>query len=284
MDRAGISFRNTSVPCRVIPVVFRTPRSLSRLNIASVGLAIAAMTTAAFMWGSPGQKGSWPIIVGLPSLVVGMVWATMLRRRETVANGVPVGWVLSVPLAAFNGSLACGLLMFLDSPQAMSFLGGAVLGATFGVVLWAPGLLMVLVLFGLPIARARKLARSGLAGEDRGEAWVGLTSTVVAALALALPHGSMSPFAATLFYALSVLAAVTGSSAAVLAFKRERRRRRFVARVEADEVPGFRVEPRAVGKVLVRVDPKVETYRIAPHPDEELFQLDAEGRVMRAMS
>jgi hypothetical protein len=151
------------------------------------------------------------------------------------------------------------------------------------VMLWAPGLLLVLLLFGLPIAHARKLARQGLVGEDRGERFVGLTCLVLAGLAALLARGPMH-LDMVLFYAFAVLAAVTGAAAAWIAARREARRRRFVARVEAEEVPGFRVEARPIGKMLVRVEPRIETYRVAPQPDEELFELDAEGRVTSVMA
>jgi len=258
----------------VIPVVFRTPRSLCALNVGAVGLAIAAMTTAAFTLGDP-EHGNWAIIVGIPSLLVGTLWATMLRRRETIGpKRIPVGWVLSVPLAAFNGSLACAMLFTMQEPRLFSFIGGAILGATFGVLLWAPGLLLVLMVFGVPIAHARHLAQRGLASEDRGERFVGLACAVIAVTTLAVSHASL-PFA--------VLAAASGIAAAWIALRREARRRRFVARVEADEVPGFRVDWRTSGKMLVRVEPHVETYRIAPQPDEELIELDADGRAMRML-
>ncbi len=87
-----------------------------------------------------------------------------------------------------------------------------------------------------------------------------------------------------LFYAFVMLATATGATAAWIAARREARRRRFVARVEADEVPGFRVESRPFGKMLVRALPRIETYRVAPQPDEELFELDPEGRVMSVVA
>ncbi len=249
-----------------------------------MGLAIAAMTTAAFMWGTH-EQNRWAVIVGIPSLVVGTLWAAMLRRRETIGTRrIPVGWVLSVPLAALNGSLACAMLLTTDSPSVWSFAAGAVLGATFGVMAWAPGLALVLVLFGLPIAHARGLAKQGLAGEDNGERVVGLACMALGLASWVLaPTSSLVNVGALLFYAFAGLAVLTGATAAGIALRREARRRRFIARVEADEVPGFRVEERVEGKRLVRAEPHIETYRIAPQPDEELFELDSEGRVMRAL-
>lgn len=259
----------------MVPVVFRTPRSLATLNVGAVGLAIAAMTTAAFTMGEP--RTHWSIIVGIPSLFVGLVWAGMLRKRETLGRSqLPLGWALSIPLAAVNGALACGLLFLSESHDIGSFFAGLFLGATFGVIAWAPGLVLVLLLFGLPIAHARRLAKRGLAGEERGERVVGIACAILAALAVVL---AQTP--SLLFYAAP--AAACGLVATWVAHKREIARRRFVERVEANEVPGMRVEPRALGKVLLRIENTVETYRIARQPDEELFELDDEGRALRSM-
>jgi hypothetical protein len=271
----------------MIPVVFRSPRSLRALNVSAVGFAIAAMTTAVALWiGGPAWR--WAVIVGVPSLAVGMLWAAVLRLRRPVGDhGLRLGWVLSLPLAAANGGLACGLMFAWDMPGTAPFVGGFVVGATFGVLAWAPGLVAVLVLFGVPIARAQQLAQRGLAGEERGEVLVGITAAVLGCVAAAIVRSMhvapRPPFAAALFCAFVVLAVACGGIAAVVALRREARRRRFVARVEAKEEPGLRIETRATGKMLVRVEPHVEHYRAAPLPDEELIALDRDGRAVRAM-
>jgi len=271
----------------VIPVVFRTPRSLCALNVCAVGFAIAAMTTAAFMLSGPSRHWGWPVIVGIPTVIAGSLWAALLRRRETVGKNTPVGWVLSIPLAAFNGGLACALLCAsTGTPQPAAFVGGVVLGMTFGAIIWVPALAVVLLLFGLPLAWARRLAARGLAGEERGEIVIGITCAIFAAAAIALcalaPNASLDE-GSLLFHALAVLAAACGIAAAFIARDREARRRRFVARVEADEVPGLRVETRDEGKMLLRVQPHLDTYRRPPQTDQELYALDDEGRALRAL-
>lgn len=266
----------------MIPVVFRTPRSLGALNVLAVGFAIASATTAAFTLADAHE--AWPVIVGAPSLFVGLVWAMILRRRDTIGStNIPLGWLLSVPLAALNGALACGLLMTLESGHdAGSFFGGMVLGATFGILLWAPGLLLVLLLFGAPLAHARHLAQRGLAGEERGERFVGLVCAALAISSAALAWVARGDtFASCAFAPAAVIA---GLACAVVATKREAKRRKFVARVLAGEVPHVRVETRDVGKVLVRIDTTIETYRVAPNHDEDLFELDDEGRAIQPAS
>jgi len=272
---------------RVIPVVFRAPRSLRALNVSAVGFAIAACTSAAFIAADP-MRWRWSILAGLPTVIVGSVWAAMLRGKATVAGRVPVGWVLSIPFAALNAGLACGLAFLWDTPQTpMSFFGGLVLGATFGAIIWVPALVSVLVLFGLPIRRAQKLAERGLAGEERGEAIVGATCAILSVLAwllaraVALPHPDA--LGVIVFHALALLGGSFGVLATVVALRREARRRKFVERVEAEQEPGLRVEETTLGKMLVRVDTQVETYRVARAPDEELIELDQEGRAVRAM-
>jgi hypothetical protein len=77
------------------------------------------------------------------------------------------------------------------------------------------------------------------------------------------------------------VAFVAGGVAAALAHARERRRRDFVARAEAGDVKGFRVDASAEGKVLVRVTSQGEGYRVADF-QEEVFLLDEEGRATKA--
>jgi len=271
----------------VIPVVFRTPRSLARINVIALGLAISAMTSASFMTLWEEERVCWPIVVGVPTFVVGAAWGALLRRRERV-GWLNLGWILSVPLAALNAGVACGLMLCADrmEPTLAAFLGGVVLGATFGAIIWVPALALVLLLFGLPIARARELAAKGLAGEDRGERVVGVTCAVfgVAAIAVARFATHVTAESYVLLVALAALAVAFGIGATIVATKRERARARFVERVAADEVPGLKVVERDAGRVLVRVEPNVETYRVAPKPDEELFELDDEGRVVRSVS
>ncbi|HEY2365546.1 MAG TPA: hypothetical protein VGH87_04130 [Polyangiaceae bacterium] len=283
-----------------VPVVFRSPRALRVLNVAAVAASVAACTTAAFMYLLKPHEWTWALVAGLPTAFCAAIWAMCLRWRKTTKTGVRYGWLLSVPLAALNSALAGGAFLAIDAfypyetketgATLGGFIGGALLGGTFGVVVWLPALIAVLAVFGLPIARAQKMARLGIAGEERGEVLVGVVSAVLGAVALAIAwsgHGGTS-YAPALWiagstigrafmHALSLVAITCGVSAAWTALVREARRRRFVARVEASEVPGFRVEKSRVGKVLLRVAP-VAHYRVAD-VSEELFELDEAGRV-----
>ncbi len=279
-----------------IPVVFATPRSLRVLNVLAVATSLAACTSAVFMRLNP-LSWAWVIVAGVPTFVVGAAWATLLRWRKATRSGLRYGWLLSVPLAMLNAAISGGLycasvpLFKGEGDQAAPFFTGALLGATFGVMFWLPSLLAVLMAFGLPIARAQRLAQKGLAGEERGELLVGCVSIVLSALAvilvrlqgLALSHdyepagwSSLAPPAVPLFYAFFATAVACGSASTAIAILRERRRKRFVERVERSEEPGYRVEPTTLGKVLLRVAP-LASYRVADRA-EELFELDDDGR------
>lgn len=195
------------------------------------------------------------------------------------------GWVASVPLAMLNAAIAAALLVGSTHPSLETFLGGALAGVTFGAVFWIPALLFTLAAFGLPIARAQWLARKGLAGEERGDAVVGLACVATSVLAMLLARegrdDALAGLGLWLTRAFALLGAIAGASSVALARSREARRRAFVAAAEAGEVPGFRVDPTAEGKVLVRVVDQGEGYRVADY-EQAIFELDAEGEATRA--
>jgi hypothetical protein len=285
-----------------MPVVFRSPRAIRVLNVIAVAASVAACTTGAFMYLLKPHEWTWALIAGLPTAMCAALWAMCLRWRKTTKTGVRYGWLLSVPLAALNSALSGGAFLAIDAAgwdaghaSVGGFVGGALLGGTFGVVVWLPALVAVLAMFGGPIAHAQKMARLGVAGEERGEVLVGAVSAVLGASALALAwlaHANASAYVPHLWttgsiagqilmHAMSIVAVTCGVAAAWIAVLREARRRRFVERVEASEVPGFRVEKSAAGKVLLRVAP-VPHYRVADVA-EELFELDETGSVTHSV-
>jgi hypothetical protein len=280
---------------------FRTLRALRTLNVAGVGLSLAALTSVVFSYMvSDFRFGGPTLVTGLPTLLLGTLWAMLLRWRVEIAVGqrkVRAGWLLSIPLAAANGGLAAGVLLTSEghslaiSQLFEKFLGGVFLGVTFGALVWVPALILTLLIFGLPIARAQRHARQGLSGEERGERTVGLTNLVLSLLVFVAI--SLSPNAAVGdewyhpvgFWTLVAMASgglLTGSLAAAFSTLRERDRTRFVAAVEQGQVKGFRVDPTPEGKVLLRVSSEGEGYRAAEF-DEELFALDAEGHVRQEL-
>jgi hypothetical protein len=277
----------------MIPTSFAAPRVLRRLNVAAVALSLSAMTAAIF--GAMSHEFSG-LVTGVPTLLVGLVWAFVLRIPATVGRSkVRWGWLASVPLAALNGGLAAGALLSQSEhgPFVGTFFAGLALGSTIGVFFWGPALVLTLLAFGLPMAWAQSLAKKGLAGEERGERIVGAVCMVLAYAALMLTffqdRGPSSEFsewesrriaieyAGHVFMRIAaVLGLVLGSVATALATLRERQRRTFVSDVEAGKVRGFRVDATPEGKALVRVSSLGQGYRVADF-SEEVFLLDEHG-------
>ncbi len=283
----------------MVPPPFQTLRALRTLNLAAIACAMASLT-AALLGGvandlehSLHALEAVAFVTGVPTALVGALWAWVLRSQRTVGRTtLRWGWVLSLPLAMANASLSCGLLLAYEAlhsgdPSVPSgFLTGLLVGALGGAIVWLPALVMVLLCFGAPIARAQRLAQQGLAGEEHGEKIVGTICAALSVAALALasqqPPGT-TPVEAAGRWFTALLAAgglLAGGAAAALAFRREQRRRGFVAGVEAGKVHGYRVDTTGEGKVLVRVMAR-ESYRVADF-EEEVFELDAGGVAVRA--
>jgi hypothetical protein len=256
---------------------FASARALAWLNVAAVGLALASCTSAVLhivltsMHAGP--------FTGLPTLFFGALWAWLLRLPKTFGpNSVRVGWLASVPLAVANSGVSCAI-MFLSEPGGGEILaklfGGFALGAIVGAFIWIPALVLTLLCFGLPIARAQRLAAQGLAGAERGEVTVGASCLVLSMLGILFSLATLgTPFAIT----TGLVGGIAGGTAWWLAARRERERTQFVARVERGEVADFRVEQVPEGKALVRLVPqRGVAYRVADFR-AEVCMLDEEGR------
>jgi hypothetical protein len=252
-------------------LAFRARRNAAALNIVAVGASLAACTAAMFrlMWPEAATNAA------LSTVLVGTIWAGAVRMRGR-RNGIPAGFLLSPLFACTNAMLCMALIRvgerhtgYLDT-LALVVLGGGFIGA----IVWIPALVVTLLLFGLPIAHANRLAARGLTGTDRGEVIVGLAS---GGLALLVFVGSRPSIESV----LALIAVAFGVAATTLATLRERARRAFVRRVEAGEVASFRVEPSAEGKVLLRVTTTGMAYRVSDFV-EEVAHLGADGEVNAA--
>jgi hypothetical protein len=258
---------------------------LKVLNVAAVGWALASVTGAVFAHiFNDGRVLA--LVTSLPTWVVGTMWAALLRWPRTFGKtSFRLGWAASVPLALVNSTVAGALAMGLERDfvfRPSQFLMGAALGATVGAIFWIPALALTMICFGLPIASAQNHAKKGLAGEERGERIVGLACLAMSIVGMALSWSSLPEPQSALWLprVLGILGALAGGAAAVLARAREGRRRAFVSRAEAGDVPGYRVEPTEEGKVLIRVVSQGEGYRVADF-EEEVFELDATGEATR---
>jgi len=272
----------------MVPPAFQTLRALKVLNIGAVGFALASVV-APLLATFPSSTGFMGNFGGVPTLLIGMFWAWLLRQPKLVgATSIRWGWVTSIPLAMLNAGLTAGLLMISDSQSSglERFLIGLLLGVTFGAILWIPALLATLLFFGVPIARAQHLAKKGLAGEERGEWIVGLVCLVISVVGLVISYEDLSRTGALPSSALLIprifglLGIVTSMASTGLARARAARRRTFVAEAEAGKIKGYRVDMTDEGKVLVQIAAQGKGYRVADF-EKEVFELDEEGEALR---
>ncbi|MEI8255121.1 MAG: hypothetical protein WCJ30_05550 [Deltaproteobacteria bacterium] len=266
----------------MLPAAFRTRSALRVANTLAVGASLAALTGSAFgVFAHNDAIEQVAIVAALSTLFFGSAWAVLLRKRSKTKRWR--AWLWCIPLAALNAAVTCGALFAAESRHGSltRFFLGAALGATYGGIIWIPALLATLALFGIPLARAQRLAERGLAGEEQGEYIVGLVCAVLGTVAGGL-NASAQTLAQALFVSLGSAGALSGVIATWLASARARRRRAFVAEAEAGLVRGYRVDVVPEGKVLVRVDSSGEVYRGAER-FEAVFELAPDGSAKRPL-
>jgi hypothetical protein len=105
---------------RVEPSAFRARRLLESINNLAVGASLAAATSfvsygVLFVFGYYHPEYiAW--ITGVPTLMFGVLWATLLRRPQTFRDSkLRVAWLLSAPLAMANAGVVAGLLFTLET-------------------------------------------------------------------------------------------------------------------------------------------------------------------------
>jgi hypothetical protein len=286
-----------------LPSAFRASESLRWLDVVAVGFTLAACSSV--LW----ELGGIGLEVPLSTLFYGLVWASLLRIVPRLGS---LAWLASLPLAAMNAGTAC-TLNELHSPADMSpdvLLKCFFLGASFGVLIWLPSLIVTLLFFGIPLSSAQRAARRGITGSDRGSVIVGVASATYSALVLVVcafrgegPGGGdgIWPFVRRvpllellhqqgyIFWrfvgALAVAGLAAGASAAAIVLARGQARAAFLARVRSGDAAGYRIEPRTAAPprpraVLVRVT-EAEDYRVTERV-EPLFELDERGDPARA--
>ncbi|MEO6572906.1 MAG: hypothetical protein ABIP89_03635 [Polyangiaceae bacterium] len=253
---------------------------------ACAGVVFAGILGSSFSHDSvypPGGAWSTPgVATGISTLGFGLVWARVVRIR---AGKFPLGWLAAVPLAALNAGTALGLIMMSTESGGggAGFLGGLVLGATFGAMFWIPALITTLICFGVPLHFAQRAADKGLGSEDRGERTVGVAAACFALLALLLVSGLNRPSVEGLVLAsMAVIGLATGAASATYATLREQKRRLFLGAVGRGAEDGYRVTHDAGQSLLVRVTRTPEVYRGADL-EEPLVELDDSGDVKRTL-
>jgi len=271
--------------------MLRASRTLAILNVIAVGAALAAFM-GSILAICLGHGIATVASLTLPTAAAGTLWALLLRARSTVGGTrLRWGWLASLPIAYLNSVVAIYFSIGREisagsEPEILGrFFGSAFLGI-FAAIAWGPALLVTLTCFGVPIAWAERLGKEGLAGMERGEALVGGACLALSGVAFGIASyaatRAVAPIVgAPLLYGFAALGVATGGTALLLSLLRERRRRVFLGDTEAGRIPGYRVEPTAAGKRLLRVTSQGEGYRVADL-EEELLVHPTGGSTNRA--
>ncbi|MCL2726322.1 MAG: hypothetical protein FWD69_18025 [Polyangiaceae bacterium] len=263
-----------------VPKIFRSSPALRVLAVLALGSSLAA--TAGSVLGkilgtNIGRASS------ISTLVFGLLWAIALRNRATIGKSTfRLGWLASIPLAMANSALTFALAG-MDHISGIGdiaggFVVGILFGGVFGAVVWVPALIVTLICFGLPIMSSHTLADAGLAGEERGEAVVGIACAIITVCAalflLAWDYDEANAVISMVAAVLAFVGVTTGVLAAVLAARRGRARNAFVREVEAGKIANFRIDTTATRRILVRVTRANEGYRVTDF-EEPIATLDA---------
>lgn len=299
MRRPPQGYSVMAAPRTPLPEAFRAPRVLRWLNILAVGSSLSAATglvLGTFMGASVALASS------VSTLFFGVAWARIVRIRR---RGRPVGWLVAVPLASMNaGAAFCIDRIDPASPFSLSHIVTAfVVGATVGVFVWGPALVVTLALFGAPLYKAQRAADHGLWSEDRGERFVGGVAAGIAALAVvAMPFAASvvsrratewagegapelpAPLPVVWLCVLAACGLAAGLAAVILATRRERARRLFVADVDRGAETRYRIDPQPDGaSLLVRIDSTEGGHYRTPRFVEPVVELDPRGEARRTL-
>lgn len=266
-----------------IPTALRPLPALRSLTATAIGLSMAAPTTALF---GEGFAHADPTGTTLATLLCGALWAWLVLPDPRQGRAPKLtSFAVAIPLAILNASLSAASLFAKDGVAghhlgdlASSLVGGALAGATFGVVYWVPGLVLTLLWFGLPLRAARAWARRGL---DDAEAGLGLVAIAAAFPALGTVLVAKGTAAAALVGVVGT--ALTATLLALLVARRVRRAG-YLRAVARGRVPGVRLEHTRTATQLVAHRELPEPYRANAAPDEVLLVLDepAQERAVRA--
>jgi hypothetical protein len=201
-------------------------------------------------------------------------------------------WLASVPLAMINAALASSMFCAIEASRlqsppevVISFVGAAVAGATFGIVIWGPALLLTLLFLGLPIRIAQRLATGGLDGEDRGDAVVGAACTVLGLVTLLLSGQMYAGILASAWTlrAGAILASLLGGAVVAAAVMRRAKRRALLRDVAQGVRCDYRVATTPGGRRLERVHADGTAYRVADVA-EPVCELDEGGQCLQSLS
>jgi len=276
------------------PWFLRPHRWVAHVETLALACAGAAGATAVF---GALMKDSVALVAGVPTLVTAGCWVGLVRLDPRFGEdcGRRARWLLALPLALVNGALGGGLFCWLTGGFGhlpSTFLGGAALGATFGIVYWGPALLATLLVLGAPLRFAERRARRGLSGEDLGGKMVGAAAATQSLIALVwqlvaqkssghrMSWGEaqeirrwLRPLDADVGASIALLGIVAGAIVLIFSAVRSAKRKALQTRVELGLEPGFRVNLTQRGTVLVKLRAPREPFRTTNLP-EEVFPLE----------
>jgi hypothetical protein len=277
---------------------FLQSTSLSRaLTTVAVGCSLAGPEFLAALNDSA-RYDSTMFVGGLSAAVLGMAGAAVLREESGPAGAFWRRWLWLLPLVLLHATAVSLASIVAGRSPAWNDVSGAAQTAVAPRA-WLPPLLYALLFYAIPMVWSRRLAKGGLSGAERGDQIVGAAAIATSLVPFVVPsliRGActmvgfegwvgcavkLQPTSGIAFVrSLAVVGLLAGAAAVVVARVRASKRRAFMERAEAGQVPGYRVEERAQGKVLLRTVEKEETYRAGP--EEICVAFDKPARPGRA--
>ena len=287
----------------MLPSAFVPSRALRRLAVAGAAASFAAFVSGALMH-FDAHWWVWSITAGLPTLVCATLAAAIGPRFAKTGRF----WLFALALGMLDAIAVEALVAFVDRTLVEGdFPASPIAVASLGAILWVPGVVVGMAIFGLPLAHAARRASQGVGAEEPAMRVVGWIAALVASLALAFawsaPRVPISfggfdgrayadwlsgwdwgapPFreggiqlfvklqwvAAIALHALAAAGLASGLAMVAIATRRRRRRADFLDRVERGREPQFEVRASPHGRLLVRVHPA--SYR-SVHEEVALF-------------
>jgi hypothetical protein len=281
-----------------VPWSFRSTCLSRVLTTVAVGCSLAQPEFYPSLADSGRYYGA-VFVRGLSAAMLGMAGVALLRPEDAGAGRFwrRCLWLLPLVLVhatvASWASISAGRLpMWQDAWAAAQ--------TAIPPSYWWPALLYPIVFYAIPMVWSHGLAKNGLASAERGDKVV-----AVAAIAASLFSWVMLPvvagdFLCESFFAwsksfcevewegvagaafldsLTIVGLLAGTAAFVLVLVRASKRRAFMKRAEAGQMPGYRVEARGKGKALLRMVERGDAYRAG---DEEIYiDLDKPKRPAR---
>lgn len=244
---------------------------IRRLNAVAVTLSCAVVVGAGFSAAFRHWDFALPCMIS--TLFFTSLWQRSLRRRGADPKlQTKRGWWWSLPYSAFN-TLGAALLLAIRNRGAdglADVLPLVLVVFSFGTLLWVPACVVVVLVYGITIARIARVSPHGAPAADRMEVRLSAINSVISIFALTfasfIAHrpggglGGIEHAAQIATYLAAGGALGLSMGAMLLVSQRDRKRRGFLAKIESGESPQYRIDVRKEEVVLLRVD-TADAYR-----------------------